>query len=172
MITATDGTYTPHERGAKTLADARELRINGERVTASVVGSSVSVTVGLKIVYQGDLPVRCKGLAEFFEWIAFTANAFLPVADDDDKSGVLVAVPTADGGTADVDIDDVYEFFEMYTGFQSARRGFENDRSGKIQMAMRFKAKELGLRPADVRPIARWYRSNRYDPRIRGRCPV
>jgi hypothetical protein len=69
-------TYAPNEPGARTLAEARPMRIDGKRVTAEVLpDGTATVFVGGTIVYLGEMPEAVTGHAAIHDWIVSTAKA-------------------------------------------------------------------------------------------------
>lgn len=75
-------TYYPSEEGCKTWreAEARPLKINGERVSAVVeaYGTRVTVFVGGRIVFEGPVPAEVRTSGDVSPWARRTALAEVP----------------------------------------------------------------------------------------------
>ncbi|MFF7198296.1 hypothetical protein ACFZAM_31890 [Streptomyces sp. NPDC008079] len=85
MTALSDGTHYPNVPGATTLADARPLRIGGERVTVTVrdQGNSLTLLVGTRIEYQGFTPADVRTFADIGKWAA----SYVPAAPRVPNSG-------------------------------------------------------------------------------------
>lgn len=90
-ITATEdltGPYYPAVPGARTIRDARDLYVGDERVTAEVTGRRVTVFVGLRIVFEGDLPAEITTGREVNSWAAEIAlGTQAPAAEERPATG-------------------------------------------------------------------------------------
>lgn len=104
-VALADGTYYPNQPGATTLADARPLWFNGQRVSVAVSNSGTGAVIylGLTPVYDGPLPEHVKGPADLHHWAAThpaLSNAepghALPVDHDDSRPDTQAA--TTAGG--------------------------------------------------------------------------
>ncbi|MFE5037095.1 hypothetical protein [Streptomyces sp. NPDC056683] len=105
--TTTDltGTYYPTAPGARTWREARELRIDGKRVSVIVTGRDAVLFIGGGIAFDGELPATIAGPADLTTWARETAaNAAAVVAAAEEiveSAGTAAATLSATATTAD-----------------------------------------------------------------------
>lgn len=71
-----NGSYRVNVLGAATLAEARELRVNGSPVTVEVHDGAATVFIGTRMIFDGPLPADVETPADVFAWAADTALNF------------------------------------------------------------------------------------------------
>jgi hypothetical protein len=67
------GTYYPTAPGARTWREARDLTINGKRVSAVVTGRTATVFIGGDIAFEGELPADVTTTGQVNTWARDTA---------------------------------------------------------------------------------------------------
>jgi hypothetical protein len=108
--TTTDltGTYYPSAAGARTWREARDLRIDGKRVSVIVAGRDATVFIGGEIAFDGELPTTVTGPADLTEWARTTAEtaatnaaAVIAAAEDivTESAGTVAATLSATATT-------------------------------------------------------------------------
>jgi hypothetical protein len=103
------GTYYPAAAGARTWREARELRIDGKRVSVIVTGRNATLFIGGEIAFDGELPATVAGPADLTTWARTTAetaatNAAAVVAAAEEiieSAGTVAATLSATATTAD-----------------------------------------------------------------------
>lgn len=70
-----NGVYYPSAAGARTWREARELRIDGRRVSVHVTGRDATLFIGGEIAFDGELPATVAGFADLADWARTTAEA-------------------------------------------------------------------------------------------------
>lgn len=95
-------TYEIFESGATDLRSARPMYIGTDRVTAQMAGTVVSVFVGLKLMYNDELPSDLEpGSPDFYAWVRGMATSVsdLTPADRARRNTLAYLARTADQGT-------------------------------------------------------------------------
>lgn len=158
------GTYEFNQPGARTLADAQTLTVNGERVIANVSQDGlVVISHGTTEIYSGDLPEHVTDFPQMHEWVCFLVSQ-LSVEQEE-----VHTVITEDGTKIHVTVSQARTIFDMYNGFRAAKRARKNLNAAAIQRALRDLLGPLPLKQAEA--VTRWYRVNIYDPSKPETCP-
>jgi hypothetical protein len=103
------GTYYPAAPGARTWREARDLRIDGKRVSVIVNGRNATLFIGGEIAFDGELPATVAGPADLTTWARETAetaatNAAAVIAAAEEiieSAGTVAATLSATATTAD-----------------------------------------------------------------------
>jgi hypothetical protein len=113
MNTTTDnltGTYYPAAPGARTWREARDLTINGKRVSAVVDGRNAAVFIGGEIAFEGELPAEIAAAGQVATWareIALDAAATEAAAVDTAEAIVAEAIVAEAAGTVAAELSAV-----------------------------------------------------------------
>lgn len=70
MASIAHGTYLPNQPGARTIAEARPLYIDGQRVSVEISEFGVALFHGVTMVYQGPMPDGIEYANDLFAWAA------------------------------------------------------------------------------------------------------
>jgi hypothetical protein len=75
------GTYYPAAPGARTWREARDLYIDGKRVSAVVYGRSAAVFIGGEMVFEGELPAEVTISGQVTAWTVAVATEAVEAAE-------------------------------------------------------------------------------------------